>query len=446
MARSSWNRRSDEEAKRIISAAGFTPLESYPGAAVPWSSVHVKCGTTCTPRLSKVIKGIGQCPKCNLENRKGVAEKRKSFAEAFPEMAKEAHGWDPNLVSYSSGKVLEFKCSQGHNWMARIADRAKDRTQCPFCAGRKVWFGFNDLYSLSPELSLEADGWDPKLKLDGSKEEVSWKCASGHKWTASIYNRTRLSSGCPYCADFGVAIDLGVNDLATTHPKIAPEADGWDASQFRAGSSRKMNWICELGHKYQATIYHRAMTNSSCPYCAGVRILPGFNDLLTRFPAIASEANGWDPSKVASASKSKKSWKCIEGHVWESTPRGRVYSDSGCPSCAASGYDPNKDGYLYFLEHAEWNMLQIGITNDPKSRIRNHEKIGWIAKEVRGPMEGYLARDWEKGILDYLLSNGAELGNPQLGKFSGYTEAWTKASLPVSRLRDLMDLVDLSDN
>jgi hypothetical protein len=446
MTRSSWNRRSDEEAKRIISEAGFTPLENYPGAAIPWQSVHIKCGTTCSPRLSKVIKGIGQCPKCNLESRKGVAKKRESFAEAFPEMAREAFGWDPSTVSYSSGKTLEFKCSLGHLWNARIADRAKDKTKCPVCSGKKVWFGFNDLYSLSPEVSMDADGWDPKLKLDGSKEEVSWKCALGHKWKSSIYNRTRLSSGCPYCAEFSEAIDLGVNDLVSTHPKIALEADGWDASQFRAGSSRKMNWICNAGHKYQATITHRTSSKSACPYCAGLKILPGFNDLQIRFPQIALEADGWDPTQVASGSHKTKQWKCSKKHVWKASPASRIYANSGCPSCATYGFDPNAEGYLYFLEHMDWGMLQIGITNYPKDRLRIHEKLGWTLLELRGPMDGQLARDWEKAILSFLHSEGASMNNQSpSGKFTGYTESWMKSTFPVDSLFSLMNLVDESE-
>jgi hypothetical protein len=35
-------------------------------------------------------------------------------------------------------------------------------------------------------------------------------------------------------------------------------------------------------------------------------------------------------------------------------------------------------------------MLQIGITNTPKARIKRHKSKGWDVIEVRGPMDGHL--------------------------------------------------------
>ena len=36
--------------------------------------------------------------------------------------------------------------------------------------------------------------------------------------------------------------------LTISHPQIAMEANGWDPSQYFAGSSKKMSWICPSGH------------------------------------------------------------------------------------------------------------------------------------------------------------------------------------------------------
>lgn len=35
----------------------------------------------------------------------------------------------------------------------------------------------------------------------------------------------------------------------TTHPSIAKEADGWDASIYSEGSVKILSWRCELGHQ-----------------------------------------------------------------------------------------------------------------------------------------------------------------------------------------------------
>ena len=129
------------------------------------------------------------------------------------------------------------------------------------------------------------------------------------------------------------------------------------------------------------------------------------------------------------------------GHAWSQTISERK-SGTNCPSCAKSGFDPNKEGWLYFLNHPDWEMLQIGITNVPDDRLSTHKRLGWEIIELRGPMEGDLARQWETDILRMLRKKNAVVGSTDIaGKFTGYTESWMKHSYPVSSLKELMNLV-----
>jgi hypothetical protein len=85
-------------------------------------------------------------------------------------------------------------------------------------------------------------------------------------------------------------------------------------------------------------------------------------------------------------------------------------------------------------------MLQIGITNYPDQRLKGHKKIGWELLEIRGPMDGQLARDWETGMLAMLRYKGADLGNTSIsGIFDGSSEAWSKETFPAKSIRELMD-------
>jgi len=60
----------------------------------------------------------------------------------------------------------------------------------------------------------------------------------------------------------------GVNDLATLHPEIAAEADGWDPSTVTSGSSKQMPWKCKEGHKWDAQPSNRTGSRKAgCPYC-----------------------------------------------------------------------------------------------------------------------------------------------------------------------------------
>ena len=49
------------------------------------------------------------------------------------------------------------------------------------------------------------------------------------------------------------------------------------------GSHQKVWWRCERGHEWQATVNSRA-EGAGCPVCANKTILPGENDLASRFP------------------------------------------------------------------------------------------------------------------------------------------------------------------
>ena len=63
---------------------------------------------------------------------------------------------------------------------------------------------------------------------------------------------------------------VGINDLATLHPAIAAEADGWDPSTVVAGTHQKMSWRCKKGHTWDAVVKSRTSDTflrhgSGCP-------------------------------------------------------------------------------------------------------------------------------------------------------------------------------------
>lgn len=391
----------------------------------------------------RTLAGSG-CPVCAG---KSAAVGFNDLEAKFPEVAKEADGWDPTTITSGSSKRMNWKCTKGHTWTATVSDRTgKHKSGCPICSNQKLAQGINDLQTLFPEVAKESYGWDPSKEIAGGKKSKEWKCQAGHIYKATIYQRcSKRMQGCPYCANYKVL--PGFNDMATTHPDLAAQLVGIDPSQVIAGTNTKLKWKCELGHSYLALGTSRASTKASgCPICDGKQVLEGFNDLKSLYPHIASEAHGWDPSEVAAGSSKRFKWKCSEGHTWTTTPNSRVGQNAGCPSCAKFGYDPNLDGYLYFLRHDDWKQLQIGITNFPEERIKKHSKLGWKLIEIRGPMNGHLTRDWETSILRMLRASGADLANEKIaGKYDGYSEAWSMANFAISSIRELMELVQNSE-
>jgi hypothetical protein len=237
--------------------------------------------------------------------------------------------------------------------------------------------------------------------------------------------------------------------LAETHPELAKEADGWDPKTISAGggkSGKKLRWKCELGHQWDAAVGARTF-GYGCPFCSGNQVLIGFNDLGTTHPELAKQAVGWNPETLTAGARKKVKWRCELGHHWGATVGSRTVNKSGCPSCAFTGFDPNENGYLYSITHPDWEMLQIGITNFPENRLKDHKRLGWEVLEIRGPMDGLLAQGWETSILQMLKKRGAKLGPTNVaGKFSGFSEAWMQSSLPVKSIKELMRMVEADEN
>ena len=279
---------------------------------------------------------------------------------------------------------------------------------------------------------------------------MPWKCAAhGHKWEATISSRTGShKTGCAVCSNQQAL--AGFNDLQTTHPDIAREAD-FDPTTVLVGSNKKLPWKCAAhGHQWQAIVAHRTGARKpGCPFCSNREVLVGYNDLQTTRPDLVREAD-FDPTTVTFGSGKKLPWKCTaHGHRWEAVVSSRAIG-RGCPQCAETGFNPGDPGWLYLLRHPEWLLLQMGITNHPDRRLKEHENHGWEVLDIRGPMDGYLTQDWEASILRWLTSRNiprAASGTEESPHFDtpNTGEAWQQSDLTVTSVREIMDLVEADE-
>ena len=288
------------------------------------------------------------------------------LASLYPELAAQ---WDlpknaprtPSDFSAGSHRLVWWRCEKGHSWRAQIRSRVSG-CGCPVCAGRLVAAGENSLADVSPELARQ---WDaernapltPQQVTAGTRRKVWWKCAKGHSWQASVASRVSQKTDCPVCG--GKEVQRGFNDLASLYPALAGE---WDAAKNGAltpetvtpASNRKVWWRCPLGHSYLAIVASRTMRGDDCPYCAGRKVLAGFNDLATREPVVAAQWHptlngGLTPEMVTTGSNRKVWWRCPLGHVWKAVIYSRAGTQKcGCPVCAGNGRRKNVryDGLL----------------------------------------------------------------------------------------------------
>jgi len=290
----------------------------------------------------------------------------------------------------------------------------------------KPTLGVNDLQSQYPDIAAEAYGWDPTEVFLGSGRKVQWKCGNNHIWGASPNSRTNSKSGCPVCS--GRQVLAGFNDLKTKFPDIAAEAYGWDPTTVTAAANQKKDWRCKEGHIYPSLVSSRTNDGNGCPFCSSQKVLAGFNDLKTKFPDIAAEAYGWDPTTVTTASGQKKDWICKEGHIYSSRTSHRTSSGSGCPTCAEHGFDPEKDAWFYLMQRT--GEQQLGITNDFITRIKTHERNGWcLIEHTTVPSKGQKVLDTEKIFKKWLKK--------EIGLMEGTTENWSTTKMEVQSLAEL---------
>jgi len=273
-----------------------------------------------------------------------------SLEECNVKLAREWHptkngNLTPRDVFSSDSKKMWWLCDKGHEWQARVNNRSSKNSCCPYCTGRKVC-GDNSLQILNPNLAKE---WHPTKNgnltsndvTTGSDKKVWWICDKGHEWQTSICNRNRNNgTKCPYCAGQKVSFD---NCLQTLKPELAKE---WHPSKngvltpkdVTPGSNKKVWWICEKKHEWQATISNRNLRRR-CPYCFG-KVAHEENCLQKSHPELAKE---WHPIKngdrtpenVTKWSKKKVWWLCKKNHEWENSVANRTRTPNNqCPYCS----------------------------------------------------------------------------------------------------------------
>ena len=287
----------------------------------------------------------------------------------FPDIAAEAYEWDPSTVTAKSNQKRDWRCSKGHIYSSRVAYRTDEGIRCPVCSGHQVLAGFNDLKTKFPDIAAEAYGWDPSTVVVGTRQKKEWKCDKEHIYTSPVSQRTCASTGCPYCS--GNQVLAGFNDLKTKFPDIAAEAYGWDPSMVMPGTSKKKEWKCDKEHIYTSPVSQRTCASTGCPVCSGHQVLAGFNDLKTKFPDIAAEAYGWDPSTVVAGTEKKKDWICTKGHIFSTAVKSRTSNGNGCPFCCGhqvlAGFNDLESQFPDIAAEAyEWDPSTVTAKSNQK--------------------------------------------------------------------------------
>ncbi len=317
-----------------------------------WWKCHV-CGNEEFKRCNNWYYGHG-CTRC--ARKRGAKNhtlttitKNGSFGALYPDLAKEFHstrngGLTPFDINKGNTEKVWWLCPQGHEYQTTPSHRVAGNG-CPYCSGKKVLAGFNDLALTHPQIAgqwhHEKNGdLTPSKVTSGSKRKVWWLCPQGHSYQSTVVNRVN-GNGCPICS--GKQILLGFNDLQSQLPEVAqdwhPSKNGTlTPDQVTVGCGKRVWWKCHVcGFEWKQCVYTRQ--KCGCPACSNKVLYPGHNDLETVNPGIAAQwhpiRNGTiKPCDVISGSNKSYWWQCDScGHEWNVGVNSRIRG-RGCPECA----------------------------------------------------------------------------------------------------------------
>ena len=249
-------------------------FSSHSGESVWWKCPTCKQSYDMT--VQNRVNGCA-CPYCSGHR---VLEGLNDLFSTLPVLMEDWDyekntGLDPKRILNSSTKNVFWKCHIcGGKWKAAVRDR-KSGNGCPYCSGKKILVGFNDIATTEPEVLID---WDYDKNIDitpqtvtrQSPKKVWWRChVCGGEWKAAIYNKVNRKS-CPYCT--GHKVLKGFNDLETVCPDIAID---WDYEKngelypcnVTRGTSKRVWWKCHIcGYEMETSVLYRVKVNG-CSKC-----------------------------------------------------------------------------------------------------------------------------------------------------------------------------------
>ncbi|MHC5534693.1 zinc-ribbon domain-containing protein [Priestia megaterium] len=265
------------------------------------------------------------CDYCNGENQKSEKDRWKRYADILKQRS------SVNKDCCYSQECRSKKLSEAA-LLKSIPTRTSVAKKLPHLI--KEW--------------SEKNAETPFEKSYLSTEEVWWKCPEGHEWKESIYNRSRQKkTTCPNCTS-----------LLTINPSLSKE---WHPTKngnlapkdVMPNSGKKVWWLGECNHEWDASIASRNHSGQGCPYCAGQKVHSG-NSLVTLYPEIAKE---WHPVKNGTlkaeaftrGSKKKVWWQCSScNNEWEAQIKDRTTKRTGCPECKKNNQSSFDEQSVYY--------------------------------------------------------------------------------------------------
>ncbi|WP_187118797.1 zinc-ribbon domain-containing protein [Bacillus marasmi] len=252
-----------------------------------------------------------------------------------------------------AGRTMKYFENLGYSIPRRIDNRGRTRTP----KGTKIWVKVEHLQKGSDvKLTKICDDCGiqiPNQKYDNIQRKRNLdgkdRCQKCGAVAGGIYRKENpaYEKSLEY---FALNNNMEYLLLEFSHHNSKPPQD------ISYGSADDYLWICpEYKHEYDMSVALRTSMGCNCPYCAGQRLLVGFNDLWTTHPHIAKLLkNKQQGYELIAGTHKKEDFQCEHCGFEKNVVVKRVtLSGFSCPRCS--------DGISY-PEKFVFNLLeQLGI-------------------------------------------------------------------------------------
>ena len=395
--------------------------DRYDYSEVVYTGAHTKVKIICgkhgpfEQEPSSHIQGGRGCPDC--------CGTMKLNTKSFIEKATAVHGgeYDYSLVDYVNARIkITILCPKHGPFEQKPASHLSGQG-CPSCSGNKkldtksfihnatLTHGFKYEYSL--------------VNYVNTRTKITIICPVHGPFEQSPSSHL-LGNGCPSC---GGNKKLDTKSFIEKATAVHGFKYSYDKVIYKHAHA-KIKILCPTHGPFEQSANSHLQGNG-CHGCAVESKADTRRATNGQFIEKAREAHGeeYDYSLVDYVNAhSKISVICPTHGPFEQTPNNHLQG-KGCPSCANSGFNPDKPASLYILRATKFNMMKIGISNDVDKRLQTLRRETPFAFELITTKEftnGQDAYDLEQQLHSQYESAGQE-------GFDGATEwfSWNEEVL-----------------
>lgn len=292
-----------------IQRGGVLLSTEYKSCEIPmlW---RCNCGEEFYMRGYNVLKG-GWCFICN-KTRYNINYCRK--------VAEEKGGKCLSDVYKNSDAIMSWECKCGHRWDTNFGCITSG-SWCSVCGNtKKIKYTIEDARRLAEEKGGEC--LSDVLRTVACI--ITWRCKYSHVWE-SPFRKNLEGYWCPKCSN--IERSLTLDDCHY----YAKSFGGECLSTEYKNVSTKLSWKCKYGHIFEKPLGKIKQYGSWCQQCSYAELKYNLEDCYN----LATAFNGECLSTEYKNKRTKLTWKCKEGHIFEHTLQ-CIKGGCWCPYCKGS--------------------------------------------------------------------------------------------------------------